>query len=73
VLIIIGIIILIAIQYNIAKVFQQIAEAKYFEGKPYFYWTFFLGIVGMLMVIALPDRNIEKWQKINEYKNSSQE
>ena len=48
------IIIVIAIDYVIAKKFEQIAEMKGHEGRTYFWFTFIFGIVGMLMVIALP-------------------
>ena len=35
--------------------FRDIAEMKGHEGRKYFWWTFILGLVGMMMVIALPD------------------
>ena len=38
----------------IAKQFADIAELKGHNGNPYFWFTFILGAVGMLMVIALP-------------------
>ena len=44
------------INYLIAKNFYMIAQQKgYAEGK-YFHFCFWLGLVGYLMVIALPDR-----------------
>lgn len=57
-LIILAVIIYIVIQYFVAKEFQEIANAKgfYYGGNKYFWITFFLGIIGILMVIALPDR-----------------
>ncbi len=38
--------------------FQDIAQMKGHDGRGYFWWVLFLGPIGMLMVIALPDRNI---------------
>lgn len=38
----------------VAPKFASIAEEKGYTG--YFWWCFFLGIVGWMMVIALPDR-----------------
>ena len=52
---IVGIIIVLLIDYFVAQEFEAIAVLKGYYGKPYFWWTFFLGIVGMLMVIALPN------------------
>ena len=52
---IVGGILAILVDYFIAKTFQEIAEQKgHFERK-YFWWTFLMGPVGMLMVVALPD------------------
>lgn len=51
----IGIIVALIIQYFIAREFQRIAELKGHYEKRYFWITFFLWIVGMLLVIALPD------------------
>lgn len=42
--------------YLIAKEFYKIAVMKGHDDKKYLWWTFWLEIVGMLMVIALPDR-----------------
>lgn len=39
-----------------AQVFEEIAEMKGHNGKRFFWWCFFVGPVGMMMVIALPDR-----------------
>ena len=44
----------------IAGKFSEIAEMKGHEGRAYFWFTFLFGIVGMLMVIALP--KVEKVQ-----------
>lgn len=60
----IGIIVVLIIQYFIAREFQRIAEMKGHYEKRYFWITFFLWIVGMLLVIALPDlKNRELLQK----------
>ena len=38
--------------------FREIAEMKGHDGGPYFWWTLSLPPAGMMMVIALPDRNM---------------
>lgn len=40
----------------VATEFADIAVMKGYTQRKYFWYTFFLGIVGMLMVVALPDR-----------------
>lgn len=50
----IAIIIGLFVNYIISKKFGEIAEMKGHDGSPYFWFTFFLGTIGMLMVIALP-------------------
>jgi hypothetical protein len=40
----------------VAKQFAQVALEKGHTGKRYFHLCFWLGIVGYLLVIALPDR-----------------
>ena len=52
-------IIALIIDYIIAKKFSNIAEMKGHEGGTYFWVTFLFGLVGMLMVIALPDITIK--------------
>lgn len=49
-------IIVISIDYFIAKEFQTIANEKGFCSTKYFWFTFLLGVIGIMMVIALPDR-----------------
>ena len=44
----------LALWYFIAAEFQKIAVMKGQKTTRYFWWTFFLGPVGMLMVVALP-------------------
>lgn len=43
------------IDYLIANEFYNIARQKGYETKKYFWFCFWLGIVGYLMVIALPN------------------
>ena len=54
-LIILGAILLIVLMIFVAQAFQDIAEMKGHSSKKYFWWTLFLSVVGMLMVVALPD------------------
>ena len=58
-----GCIIAIVIDYIIAKKFKEIAEMKGHDGGTYFWFTFIFGLVGMLMVIALPIKTEDKNQK----------
>ena len=44
------------ISYFIANEFKKIAELKGYGGGKYFWFTFLFGIVGMLMVVALPNK-----------------
>ena len=56
--IVIVVALLIFLDYKIASEFRDIAEEKGYDYiNKYFWYTFFLGIIGMLMVIALPDKN----------------
>ena len=50
----------------IAKEFENIAEMKGHYGRKYFWWSFLLGLVGWLMVIALPDKTIATKQSFDE-------
>lgn len=50
----------LVIDFVVAKKFAKIAEMKGHDGYAYFYYVFFLGIVGMLMVVALPDNDVEE-------------
>ena len=54
---VIGLIIGLLVLFFAAGEFQSIAEMKGHESRRYFWWTFLTGVPGMLMVIALPDRN----------------
>ena len=42
--------------YLLAKEFYKVAKAKGYPQKKYLWLSFWLGIVGYLLVIALPDR-----------------
>lgn len=55
-MILMPVIILLALNFIIAREFRRIAEDKGHKGRRYFHFCFWLGFVGMLMVIALPDR-----------------
>ena len=54
-LIIMGAILVIVLMIFVAQAFQDIAEMKGHSERKYFWWTLFLGVIGMLMVVALPD------------------
>ena len=43
--------------YYIASQFQMAAEEKGYKGTRYLWLCFFLGMVGYLLVIALPNKN----------------
>ena len=49
----------IAINAFIAECFYNIAYEKGFEERRYFWIPFIFGIIGYLLVIALPDRGCE--------------
>ncbi len=70
-------IIALIIGYIIAQKFSDIAEMKGHEGGTYFWFTFLFGLVGMLMVIALPNEtkndicDFSKEEKTVLYTNSA--
>lgn len=47
---------LLILDYFIADEFRCIAQMKGYCGRKYFWWSFFTGFVGYLMVAALPNR-----------------
>jgi len=49
----------IAIDYLIAKEFELVAIEKGYNDKKYFWYSFFLGVIGYLLVIALPNKSKE--------------
>ena len=50
------VVVYIVIMVYAAKRFQKIAEMKGHRENCYFWWCFWTGPIGMMMVIALPDR-----------------
>lgn len=48
--------IIIVLAYYIAKWFFEVAEEKGYHDRKYFWICFWLGIVGYLLVVAMPDR-----------------
>lgn len=59
-LIILLLIFVVIIRFFAANEFYNIAMIKGFLDRKYFWYAFFLGIIGYLMVIALPDKNQQK-------------
>jgi ABC-type uncharacterized transport system permease subunit len=55
-LIVLGAMLVILLWYNVGKEFQRIAAMKGHDEARYFWWTFLVGPVGMLMVVALPQK-----------------
>ena len=49
--------VIIMVCFFIGKEFQHIAEMKGHNGSKYFWWCFLFSVIGMLMVVALPDRS----------------
>ncbi len=49
-------VIFLAVAYYAAMEFERIAAMKGFVDKKFFWWSFLMPPVGMLMVVALPDR-----------------
>lgn len=47
---------LLWLQFYIAESFYSIAEDKGYDSRKFFHLTFWFGLVGMLMVIALPNK-----------------
>ena len=58
-----GIIISLIINVVIAKKFVEIADMKGHYGSDYFWYIFLFGMIGMLMVIALPDKSVKDTPK----------
>lgn len=48
--------VLLVFAYFIAHCFFEVAEEKGYHSKKYFWICFWLGVIGYLLVIALPDR-----------------
>lgn len=47
----------IVIWFFVASEFASIARDKGYNNSKYFWYTLFFGIIGMLMIIALPNKN----------------
>lgn len=56
----IGLALLLWVWYLICREFYQIAEYKGYSHSKYLWLTFFLGLIGMLLVVALPDRGVQQ-------------
>ena len=54
---VLGLALVLWINYLMAREFQRAAEAKGFTEKKYLWICFFLGLPGYLLVIALPNKN----------------
>ena len=55
-LIVLGSIAALVVSIFVSLEFGKIAAMKGYNTAKYFWWTFFMGPVGMLMVVALPQR-----------------
>ena len=56
---------LIYLMYSLARNFQQAAADKGYVGRRYFPYCFWLGLPGMLLVIALPNKNAGNSAAVN--------
>ena len=61
----VSLVVAIFVNIYIATEFQNIAMMKGHNSKKYFWIPFLLGVVGYLMVIALPDRYATKRSRNN--------
>lgn len=59
------------LNWFIAKQFEDVAAEKGFEEKRNFWIPFFFGIVGYIMVAALPDRGVQTAEIKKEEKNNN--
>lgn len=50
-----SLVVVLLLNYYVANCFMTIAEHKGFDDRKYFHICFWLGMVGYLMVVALPD------------------
>ena len=57
---------LLYLQYIIAKEFYSAAVTKGYSNKKYLWYCFFLGMIGYLMVIALPNKIVTTNQSADE-------
>lgn len=56
-IVLIAILALLLLDYFIADAYRAIAKRKGYCTRKYFWWCFFTGFVGYVMVAALPDRS----------------
>ncbi len=59
-LILVGLLVCVLISWMIAQEFQEIALMKGYDDKKYFWFSFFFGIVGYLMIMALPMKEFKE-------------
>ena len=57
---------LLYLQYVIAKEFYSAAVTKGYSNRKYLWYCFFLGMIGYLMVIALPNKIVTTNQSADE-------
>lgn len=55
-ILILTLVVVLVISWLVAGRFDEIAQMKGQPPKKYFWWCFWLGMIGWAMVIALPDR-----------------
>lgn len=65
-LIIVACILILWAIYLLAKEFYKVAVAKGYPEKKYLWLSFWLGIIGYLLVIALPDRGSSNQVSIDD-------
>ena len=58
-------VLLLALSYFLAKCFAEVAEEKGYYDDKYFWICFLLNLPGWLLVVALPDRNIQQMMEDN--------
>ena len=54
------------LSYFIAKWFYEVAEEKGYHDRKYFWICFWLGAIGYLLVVAMPDRGNGQQSTIND-------
>lgn len=65
-----ALIIRFAVWYYISQEFYEIAKEKGYSEKKYLWITFFLGIIGALLIAAMPDRGNITVSKTNTEKSN---
>lgn len=54
------------LSYFVAQWFYEVTEEKGYHDKKYFWICFWLGVIGYLLVIALPDRGNSQQSTISD-------